>query len=87
MAIHSQLIGCSASEVAAMIEGVMRHGTTMEVEASYTDSHGQSEIGFGITRLLGFDLLARYLLHRHRQPSPRGGSAVRVRRLAARSAC
>jgi hypothetical protein len=27
MAIHSQLIGCSASEVAAMIEGVMRHGT------------------------------------------------------------
>jgi len=37
MAIHSQLIGCSASEVAAMIEGVMRHGTTMEVEASYTE--------------------------------------------------
>ena len=59
MAIHSQLIGCSASEVAAMIEGVMRHGTTMEVEASYTDSHGQSEIGFGVTRLLGFDLLPR----------------------------
>jgi hypothetical protein len=59
MAIHSQLIGCSASEVAAMIEGVMRHGTTMEVEASYTDSHGQSEIGFGIARLLGFDLLPR----------------------------
>jgi TnpA family transposase len=59
MAIHSQLIGCSASEVAAMIEGVMRHGTTMEVEASYTDSHGQSEIGFGVTRLPGFDLLPR----------------------------
>ena len=59
MAIHSQLIGCSASEVAAMIEGVMRHGTTMDVEASYTDSHGQSEIGFGLTRLLGFDLLPR----------------------------
>jgi len=59
MAIHSQLIGCSASEVAAMIEGVMRHGTTMDIEASYTDTHGQSEIGFGVTRLLGFDLLPR----------------------------
>ncbi|MGW4720883.1 Tn3 family transposase [Nocardia sp. NPDC004260] len=23
------------------------------------DSHGQSEIGFGVTRLLGFDLLPR----------------------------
>jgi TnpA family transposase len=59
MAIHSQLIGCTASEVAAMIEGAMRHGTTMAVEGNYTDSHGQSEVGFGITRLLGFDLLPR----------------------------
>ena len=59
MAIHSQLIGCSASEVAAMIEGVLLHGTTMDVEAGYTDSHGQSQIGFGITRLLDFDLLPR----------------------------
>ena len=59
MAIHSQLISCSASEVAAMIEGTMRHGTDMVVEGNYVDSHGQSEIGFGITRLLGFDLLPR----------------------------
>jgi TnpA family transposase len=59
MAIHSQLISCTASEVAAMVEGAMRHGTTMEVEGNYVDSHGQSEIGFGITRLLGFDLLPR----------------------------
>ena len=34
MAIHSQLISCTASEVAAMVEGAMRHGTTMEVEAT-----------------------------------------------------
>ena len=57
MAIHSQLISCSASEVAAMIEGVMRHSTAMKVAGNYVDFHGQSEIGFGITRLLGFDLL------------------------------
>jgi TnpA family transposase len=59
MAIHSQLLTCSASEVAAMIEGAIRHGTTMEVEGNYVDSHGQSEVGFGLTRLLGFDLLPR----------------------------
>lgn len=59
MAIHSQLLNCSASEAAAMIEGAMRHGTTMEVEGNYVDSHGQSEVGFGMTRLLGFDLLPR----------------------------
>jgi hypothetical protein len=40
LAIHSQLISCSASEVAAMIEGPIRHGTAMEVEGNYTDSHG-----------------------------------------------
>ena len=59
VAIHSQLISCSASEVAAMIEGTMRHGTEMQVDGNYVDSHGQSEIGFGITRLLGFKLLPR----------------------------
>ncbi len=59
LAVHSQLISCTASEVAAMVEGAIRHGTTMDVESNYVDSHGQSEIGFGVTRLLGFDLLPR----------------------------
>ena len=59
MVIHSQLLNCSASEVAAMVDGAIRHGTDMAVEANYVDTHGQSEIGFGITRLLGFDLLPR----------------------------
>lgn len=57
--IHSQLLNCSASEVHAMVEGAMHHGTEMDVESSYVDTHGQSEIGFGVTRLLGFDLLPR----------------------------
>jgi TnpA family transposase len=59
MAVHSQLISCAASEVAAMIEGAVRHGTTMALEGNYVDSHGQTEIGFAISLLLGFDLLPR----------------------------
>jgi TnpA family transposase len=59
MAVHSQLLSCSASEVHAMVEGAMRHGTDMTIAANYVDSHGQSLIGFGITRLLDFDLLPR----------------------------
>jgi len=42
-----------------MVEGAVRHGTSMQLEGNYVDSHGQSEIGFAITSLLGFDLLAR----------------------------
>ena len=57
--VHSQTLRASASEVAAMVEGAIRHGTTMSVEGNYVDSHGQSEIGFGVTRLLNVDLLPR----------------------------
>lgn len=59
MAVHSQLISCTASEVAAMVEGAVRHSTAMQLDGNYVDSHGQSEVGFGITRLLGFELLPR----------------------------
>jgi TnpA family transposase len=57
--VHSQLLNCTASEVAAMIDGAIHHGTEMDVKANYVDTHGQSVIGFGLTRLLGFDLLPR----------------------------
>lgn len=57
--IYSQLKTCSSSEVAAMIEGVLRHCTNMEVEKNYVDSHGQSEVAFAFTHLLGFQLMPR----------------------------
>lgn len=57
--IYSQLKSCSSSEVAAMIEGVLRHETDMEVEKNYVDTHGQSEVGFAFCYLLGFELLPR----------------------------
>jgi TnpA family transposase len=57
--IYSQLKTCSSSEVAAMIEGVLRHCTEMRVEKNYVDTHGQSEVAFAFCRLLGFQLLPR----------------------------
>ena len=57
--IYSQLKRCSSSEVAAMIEGVLRHDTEMEVDKNYVDTHGQSEVGFAFCHLLGFQLLPR----------------------------
>lgn len=57
--IYSQLRRCSSSEVAAMMEGVLRHCTEMAVERQYVDSHGQSEVAFAFSDLLGFDLLPR----------------------------
>jgi len=69
--IYSQLKTVSSSEVAAMIEGVQRHCTTMEVEKQYVDSHGQSEVAFAFCRLLGFELLPRLkAIHRQRLYRP-----------------
>jgi TnpA family transposase len=42
MAIHSQLITCTASEVAAAIEGMMRHGTAMKAEGNDVLFFGKS---------------------------------------------
>lgn len=57
--IYSQLKSCSSSEVASMIEGLLRHCTNMNVEKNYVDTHGQSEVAFAFCRLLGFQLLPR----------------------------
>src|SRR6266480_6515749 len=57
--IYSQLKSCSASEVAAMIEGILRHCTSAEIQKNYVDTHGQSEVAFAFCHLLGFRLLPR----------------------------
>ena len=74
--IFSQLKTCSSSEVAAMIEGLLRHATTAEITKNYVDSHGQSEIAFAFCSLLGFDLLPRLkAIHSQRLYLPQAGTA------------
>ena len=57
--IYSQLKTYSASEVAAMIEGLLRHQTNTDIDRNYTDTHGASIVGFAFCHLLGFRLLPR----------------------------
>jgi hypothetical protein len=57
--IYSQLKTCSSSEVAAMIEGLLKHCTDTEIEKNFVDSRGQSEVGFAFCHLLGFNLMPR----------------------------
>ncbi len=74
LCIHSQLKSPSSSEVASMIEGVIRHCTELEVERQYVDSHGQSVVAFAFTRLLGFQLLPRLkAIHSQRLYRPETG--------------
>ncbi len=57
--IYSQVKDCSGSEVAVMIEELLRHCTDAEIDANYTDTHGASVVGFAFTELLGFKPLPR----------------------------
>jgi TnpA family transposase len=76
LCIHSQLKSPSSSEVAAMIEGVIRHCTEMSIDRQYVDSHGQSEVAFAFCHLLGFQLLPRLkAIHLQRLYRPGTGRA------------
>ena len=58
--VYSQLKSCSAPPRSpAMIEGVLRHCTDATIDRQYTDTHGQSLVGFAFAHLLGFKLLPR----------------------------
>ena len=88
LCIHSQLKSPSSSEVASMIEGVIRHLTEMVVDRQYVDSHGQSEVAFAFCRLLGFQLLPRLkAIHSQRlyRPDPiKAGSYKRLEHVLTR---
>jgi TnpA family transposase len=72
--IYSQLKTCASAAVAAMIEGVLRHCTTMAVDRQYVDSHGQSTVAFAFCPLLGFQLLPRLkAIHQQRLYRPEAG--------------
>jgi TnpA family transposase len=60
LCVYSQLTTCSASEVAAMLQGLLHHDTDAEIDANVTDTHGASIIGFGFCELLGFQLRPRF---------------------------
>jgi TnpA family transposase len=60
LCIYSQLTTCSASEVAAMLQGLLSHDTDAEIESNVTDTHGASIIGFAFCELLGLQLMARF---------------------------
>ncbi|MET8335986.1 Tn3 family transposase [Streptosporangium canum] len=57
--IYSQVRSTTDSEVASMIEGLLRHLASAEIDRQYTDTHGASIVGFAFSHLLDFKLLPR----------------------------
>jgi hypothetical protein len=59
LCISSQIIMCGASEIAAILAGIIHHVTNAKVENHSTDTHGQSLVSFAFAYLLGIDLRTR----------------------------
>ena len=59
LCIHSQSKTCTSSEVGSMIKGILEPSTQMDLNAAYVDTHGQSNVGFWIGKLLNFEMLPR----------------------------
>lgn len=57
--IYMQITRPGDSEVGSMLMGCLHHDTDMDMNKIYTDTHGQSSIGFALSRLLHFDLFPR----------------------------
>ena len=74
LAVYSQLKAPSSSEVAMMMEGILRHQANMTFTRNYVDTHGQSEVAFAFCYLLGFDLMPRFKrIHKQRLSRPFAG--------------
>ena len=72
--IYSQLKTCSSSEVAAMIEGVLRHCTPWKSTGSTSIVMGKAPWRFAFCHLLGFQLLPRLkAIHQQRLYRPEAG--------------
>ena len=79
LCIHSQLQSCSASEVAAMLEGLLRHCTDAEIEANYTDTHGASRRRVRVLPPARLPAAAQVEEHRLRHALPsRDGATYRA---------
>lgn len=65
--IYSQMKSCHSSEVAAMLEGILKHATNANIDKNYVDTHGASEIGFAFSYLFSFALMPRFKnIHKQR---------------------
>jgi TnpA family transposase len=49
--IYSQLKTCPSSEVAPMIDGLLRHCTEVDIDRNYVDTHSALVVGFAFTYL------------------------------------
>ncbi len=56
---YTQVITCHARQAPYILDGLLYHGTRLEPREHYTDSHGYTEIIFGVCHLLGIRFAPR----------------------------
>lgn len=56
---NTQVISCAEREALYVLDGLLEHGTGLDIEEHVTDTHGFTEQIFGLCYLLGFSFMPR----------------------------
>jgi TnpA family transposase len=56
---HNKLISATAGEAPYVLDGLLSHGTDLEIATHYTDTGGSSDHVFALSHLLGFRFVPR----------------------------
>jgi TnpA family transposase len=56
---YTQVITCHVRQAPFILDGLLRHGTLLNPREHYTDTHGYTDLIFGITHLLGIRFAPR----------------------------
>jgi TnpA family transposase len=53
MPFYTQVITCNVRQAPYVLDGLLYHGTQLQPREHYTDTHGYTDLIFGVTHLLG----------------------------------
>jgi TnpA family transposase len=53
MPFYTQIITCNVRQAPYVLDGLLYHGTQLQPREHYTDTHGYTDLIFGVTHLLG----------------------------------
>jgi TnpA family transposase len=59
IALFSHFIACGVWEAVYILDGLLKNESTLQPDTLHADTHGQSEVVFGLAYLLGIKLMPR----------------------------
>jgi len=63
---HTQVIACSLREAIYVLDGLLQNNTVLRPKEHFVDTHGYTDQLFGLCHLLGYSLMPRLTVSKHK---------------------